>query len=60
MEYKIIKVDEESGKHLLEEMVNGAIEEGFEPMGGISIRVGTVSGAYFLQAMIKRDKCSSE
>jgi hypothetical protein len=36
--------------------VNAMIDDGYEPVGGIAIRIGTQSGAYFVQSMIKRYK----
>lgn len=37
----------------LEEKVNQLISEGYEPVGGVSVRLGTASGAYFVQSMVK-------
>ena len=38
----------------LEREVKEKIVDGYEPIGGIAIRHGQQSGAYFKQAMIKR------
>lgn len=61
MEYKIIdssKLTDKTEQKIieeLEEIINQMIEEGWHPLGGISVRVGSQRGAYFIQAMI-RDK----
>ena len=34
-------------------LVNQYIEKGFVPIGGVAVRVGSASGAYFIQAMVK-------
>ena len=55
MEYKVVTCDEGDMTTSLADEVNRTIKEGFEPIGGIAIRHGSVSGAHLLQAMIKRD-----
>ena len=58
MEYIVIT----SGKHMPDSediktfigRVNEEISKGYEPLGGIAVRLGGVKGAYFLQAMVKR------
>lgn len=47
-------IENEEISHLVQE-VTKKIKAGYEPIGGIVIRPGAQSGAYFLQAMIKRE-----
>ena len=37
----------------LEEKVRDQMNEGYVPLGGVAVRIGQSSGAYFLQAMIR-------
>lgn len=48
-----IKETYESEKRWIERAVNIMIDNGYTPIGGISIRHGSQSGAYFIQAMLK-------
>lgn len=56
--YILIKFDEDYAFHLVEE-VNRLILEGFKPLGGISVRVGGVSGANIYQAMLYSDNANN-
>jgi len=60
MEYMILSTEHVNvpDKDALERMVNDFILQGFEPQGGICVRVGTSSGCYFMQAMIRRNSQS--
>ncbi len=46
------KKTSESDKEWVEVTVNIMINNGYIPLGGISIRHGSQSGAYFVQAML--------
>ena len=49
------RVPEEDEIEILEREVKEKIVDGYEPIGGIAVRHGQQSGAYFMQAMIKRE-----
>ena len=51
-DYIIVEYDEERIGELVSE-VNHLVSNGYKPVGGITARVGSRSGAYLLQAMIK-------
>jgi hypothetical protein len=56
VEYKLVSslgLRDIEDTDLFEQEVNRFIRLGYKPIGGISIRMGSNSGAYFLQSMVK-------
>jgi hypothetical protein len=57
----IVVIAEEHGTHStaytkeLEYEVNRRIRLGYEPVGGLAVRTGSISGALLMQAMIKNE-----
>jgi hypothetical protein len=59
MEYIIIKSLGGKDEQELEDLqyrVNLKTAQGWKPQGGIAVRAGSLSGAYFLQAMVREGK----
>ena len=50
--YVVVEYDEEEMPDLVSE-VNHLISNGYTPIGGISVRAGSLRGAYLMQAMVK-------
>ena len=50
--YIVAEYDEKERSDLVSE-VNHLISNGYTPIGGISVRAGSLRGAYLMQAMVK-------
>jgi len=57
LEYMILETTDDLRKDVLEEMVNKALAEGWEPQGGVTVaRIGSnpYQSIRYMQAMIRR------
>ena len=50
----VINLDRQADDELLTERVKEQMKDGWEPLGGVAVRIGQLSGHYLLQAMVKK------